>query len=122
MKSLIAIVLGLVFILIATMIFQRTYVFIETRFNLDQIKEIIRYLLAIPALLIIMLLAGYITAALAKSNVLIHSFIVGAIAVGSMMWAALAHADLTKLGILITVLLILFTMFGGALWKRRNYY
>ena len=121
MKSLKAITLGLIFILLAALLMQRAYVFIDARLNLSEIKEIVRYLLAIPAFLIIMLIAGYITAALAKSKVLIHSFLVGVIAVGSMMWAALAHAELTNQGLFINLLLVLFTILGGFFWKRRHY-
>ena len=110
------------------MIMQLAYIFIAVGYNalakdypyLNEISGIFRYLVAIPVFLAIMFTGGYLTAVIANSKERFHSLIVGAIAIVTMMWMALANAELTTRGIVINLLMLLFTVLGGWFWKRRS--
>ena len=103
MNSLKAIISGVIFIFVAAMLMQLAYIFIAVGYNslakdypyLNEISGIFRYLVAIPVFLFIMFAGGYLTALIVNSKALIHSFIVGAIAIVAMMWMALSNAELT---------------------------
>ncbi len=128
MNSLKAVISGIIFIFVAAMIMQLAYIFIAVGYNalakdypyLNEISGIFRYLVAIPVFLAIMFTGGYLTAVIANSKELFHSLIVGAIAIVTMMWMALANAELTTRGIVINLLMLLFTVLGGWFWKRRS--
>jgi len=128
MNSLKAIISGIIFIFVAAMIMQLAYIFIAVGYNalakdypyLNEISGIFRYLVAIPVFLAIMFAGGYLTAVIANSKELIHSLIVGAIAIVTMMWMALTNAELTTRGVIINLLMLSFTALGGWYWKRRN--
>jgi len=128
MNSLKAIISGVLFIFITALLMQLAYIFIAVAYNnlakdypyLHEISGIFRYLIAIPLFLGIMLMGGYLTAAIAKSKELLHCIIVAAIAIFTMMWFALSNAELTPAGVVINILMLLFTVFGGWYWKYRN--
>ena len=128
MNSLKAIISGVIFIFITTLLMQLAYIFIAVGYNnlakdypyLHEISGVFRYLIAIPVFLGIMFLGGYLTATIARSKELLHSMIVGAITISTMMWFALSNAELTKMGILINVLMLLCTVLGGWYWIRRD--
>lgn len=128
MNSLKAIISGIIFIFVAAMLMQLAYIFIAVGYNalakdypyLNEISGIFRYLVAIPVFLAIMFAGGYLTAVIANSKELIHSLIVGAIAIVTMMWMALTNAELTTRGVIINLLMLSFTALGGWYWKRRN--
>lgn len=127
MNSLKAIISGVIFIFVAALLMQLAYLFIAIAYNsvakdypyLHEISWIFRYILAIPFFLGIMFLGGYLTAAIARSKQIIHSGIVGAIAIIAMMWLALSNAQLTSMGIIINLLMLLFTILGGWYYMRR---
>ena len=129
MKSIKAIVAGIVFIFVASMLMQLAYIFIAVAYNglaknysfLNEISYIFRYLIAIPAFILIMFAGGYLTAVISHHNVIIHSSIVGTIAMAGMMWMALKNAELTTIGVFINLLMVVATTAGGYYWKKRNH-
>ena len=128
MNSLKAIISGVIFIFITALLMQLAYIFIAVGYNnlaktypyLHEISGVFRYLIAIPVFLGIMFLGGYLTATIARSKELLHSMIVGAITISTMMWFALSNAELTTMGIFINVLMLLCTVLGGWYWMRRD--
>ena len=128
MNSLKAIVSGILFIIIVTLLMQLAYIFIAVGYNslakdypvLNEITGIFRYLIAIPVFIAIMFAGGYLTAVIANNKVLLHCLAVAVITTGGMMWMALENANLTSSGIIINVLMLLATTAGGLYWKKKN--
>jgi len=116
MKSIKAIVYGCLFVAIAMLLIQLSYIFLAVGYNslqadyplLKEISGIFRYLLAIPVFVITLFAAGYLVAetvdTLSKPKVLIHCLAVGMISVGGMMYMAMGYMTLTLTGVVIFAL------------------
>ena len=126
MKSLTAIVLGSLFIFVATLLLQLAALIVVVAYNalakdyafLNDMGAVFRYLIGMPAYLLVMLAGGYITAYIARVKVLQHCLVVGVLAAGASMWFAIEGAELTITGMVMTVLMIAATLIGGKLWQR----
>ena len=126
MKSIKAIVVGSLFIIIVGLVIQLVYVFLAVWYNdlakgyafLNEIGIYFRYLLGIPIIFLIMFIGGYITADIAKQKVLLHCLIVALLTVGTMTLSALDQADLTFSGFAVFVLALASTVAGGLFWQR----
>lgn len=129
MNSIKAIVTGIIFIIVSLLMLQLAYLLVAVGYNslaksyplLNDISGIFRYLIAIPVILGIMFVGGYITAAITTSNVLIHSLAVGIITGGGSLWMAMENADLTIMGAIISIMMLLVTAAGGLYWQKLSY-
>lgn len=132
MRSILAIVSGSAFIIFVILLLQLAFLFIAIGYNalavdypfLKEIAPLFKYIVALPILVATMFAGGYITANIARinarNNVWIHCFAVGLITVGSMMYAALANANLTITGFVATILAFVALLTGGSFWLKRN--
>ena len=132
MRSIKAIVVGSLFIVVVFLILQLSYVFIAVGYNtlaadfsfLKEITGIFRYLIGLPILVLVMFVGGYITAGIANVHdnfkVWLHSFTVGFITVGGMMYSLLENSRLTLIGIVVFILALSASSVGGFFWLRDN--
>ena len=126
MKSLKAIVLGSLFIIVVGLMIQLAYIFLAVGYAnlaksypfLNAISGYIRYLLGIPLFFLLMFLGGYITADIAQKKVLLHCALVAVLTVGLMMASALANMELTLSGMFVFALALVATLAGGIYWQR----
>ena len=132
MRSIKAIIVGSVFILVTLLLLQLVYVFVAVGYNalatdfsfLNNITGLFRYLVGIPVYMITMFVGGAITADIANVHtnikVLFHCLAVGLITVGSMMYSVVENSSLTITGIVITVLALSATSAGGLYWLKNK--
>ena len=130
MRSIKAIVVGSLFVVVALLMLQLAYVFIAVGYNalatdfpfLKDISGIFRYLLGLPILVVVMFIGGYITADIANVHtnikVWFHCFAVGFITVGGMMYPTLENSNLTLTGIVVIILSVSASSAGGFSWLR----
>ncbi len=128
MNSIKAIISGIVFILTAVLIMQLAYLFIAAGFHklardypaVNDYSFIFRYLIAIPLLLIIMFIGGYLTALISKRHIIVNTLIVAVLTVGISLWSALQNAEITMAGIIVNSLMLAATLGGGLFWLKRD--
>ena len=128
MKSVKAIVLGSLFIVIVILLMQLAYIFIAVAYNalaksypyLNEISGIFRYLVGIPVFVLIMFFGGYITADFVREKVLLHTLAVGVLTASGMIVPTLEYAQLTLTGVVIFILAIAAAATGGAYWQKGN--
>lgn len=128
MNSLKAIIIGIIFIIVASLLMQLAYVFVAVGYSnlaknypyLNEISGVFRYLVAIPIFIAIMFTGGYLTAVIANTKALLHCLVVSLITTGGMMWMALENSALTSSGIIIILLMIFGTVAGGLYWTKKN--
>lgn len=126
MRSIKAIVVGCLFILIVGLLVQLAYVFLAVGYNslaksfpfLNDISIYFRYLIGIPVFFLIMFIGGYITADLAKQKALLHCLVVAFITIGVMMISALENMQLTITGLVVSLLALVSTLLGGWYWQK----
>lgn len=126
MRSVRAVVVGSLFIIIVGLIIQLAYIFLAVGYNdlakshpfLNEIGVYFRFLIGIPIIFVIMFVGGYITADIAKQKVLLHCFIVALLTVGTMSISAMNQAELTFTGFAVFVLALASTLAGGLFWQR----
>ena len=126
MRSIKAIFAGSLFILVIIVLVQLAYVFLAVGYTqlaehfpfLNKIGGWLRYLIGIPILFLVMAVGGYITAGLAKTNVLLHCLLVALISNSMMMISALQNMELTITGLVVLVLGLMSTVGGGWYWQR----
>lgn len=127
MNSLKAIVSGVLFIIVASLVMQLGFLITVVGYNslaqdypfLNEISWVFRYLLGIPIFIVIMFVGGYITGVIAKTKVLLHSLVVGVITIGSTMWMALENSEMTLKGIIISLFLLIAVIAGGVYARRK---
>ena len=131
MRSLIAIVLGSVFIIVVILLMQLAFLFIVIEYNalaadypfLKEIAPLFKYIVALPIFAATVFAGGYVTADIAKmdtrNKVWIHSFAVGLITVGGMMYLALVNANLTITGFVLMIVAFVALFAGGSFWLKR---
>lgn len=128
MKSLLSIISGSAFIIIASLVLQLGALLAMVAYKilakdypfLDDIGGIFRYLVGIPSFLLVMFVGGYISAMIAKSKVLLHTLIVGSITTATSIFWALDYMKITITGVIVILLMLTATVAGGMLWKKRN--
>lgn len=128
MRSLKAIFAGSVFIVVAILFIQLAYIFMAVGYHslakdyafLNEISDVFKYLIGLPAVMLVMFYGGYITAAIANIKILLHCFIVGLITSGGMLLMALENTELTIMGGLVFLLALAITTAGGVYWQRDN--
>lgn len=132
MRSIKAIIVGSVFIVVAILLLQLAYIFIAVGYNalavefpfLNDITSLFKYLVGMPVFMLTMFVGGYITASIANIRdnikVLLHCLAVGFITVGGMMYSATENSSLTVTGIVVTVLALSAAAAGGLYWSRGN--
>jgi hypothetical protein len=128
MRSIKAILAGSLFVIIFTLLMQLLYIFVAVGYNalarhyplLNEITGVFRYLIGIPLFMLIMFAGGYVTAYVARSRVLLHSFIVGLITFGGLLLWALQNYQTTVTGLVVLVLALVSTTAGGYYWQRES--
>ena len=128
MRSIKAVIVGSLFIIVVGLFVQLAYVFLAVGYNslaktypfLNDISIYFRYLVAIPVYFLLMFTGGYITADLAKHKVLLHCLAVAFITIGVAMFSALEnmYMQLTVSGLVISILALASTLAGGWYWQR----
>lgn len=126
MKSIKAIAIGSLFIIILGLVVQLAYIFLAVGYNdlaksypfLNEFGVYFRILIGIPVIFLLMFIGGYITADIAKTKVLLHCLIVALLTVGAMTVSALDQAELTFTGFAVFVLAVASTLAGGLFWRR----
>ena len=130
MRSIKAIVVGSLFVVVVFLLLQLAYVFIAVGYNalavdfpfLKDITGIFRYLVGLPILVVVMFIGGYITAGIANVHtnikVWFHCFTVGFITIGGMMYPTLENSNLTLTGIVVIILSVSASSAGGFSWLR----
>lgn len=129
MRSIKAIAAGSAFIIIVILSLQLGYIFVAVGYNalakdyplLNEISGYFRYIIGIPVFVAIMFIGGYIAANIANMEANIkawlHSFTVGLITVGGMMYTAMENYNLTATGIIVIVLALSASSAGGFYWQ-----
>ena len=130
MRSIKAIVVGSVFILVVFLLLGLFYIFIAVGYNalaahfpfLKNITGLFRYLVGIPVFMIILFTGGYITASIANMHtnikVLFHCLAVGLITVGGTMYSAMTYSSITLTGIVVFILALSASSAGGFYWLK----
>lgn len=126
MRSIKAVLVGSLFIIVVGLVVQLAYIFLAVGYNdlakshpfLDEIGIYFRFLIGIPIIFLIMFIGGYITADIARQKVQLHCLIVALLTVGTMTVSALDQAELTFTGFVVFVLALAATMAGGLFWQR----
>ena len=130
MRSIKAIVVGCLFVIVVILLMQLVYIFVAVGYNalakyyplLNDISGVFRYIIGIPVFIAIMFAGGYITAAIAsvdnKMTVLLYCMTVGFITVGGMMYTAVENSSLTLTGIVVFILALVATTAGGLYWHK----
>ncbi len=121
-NSLKGIISGILFIIISMLLLQLISLLLSVVYNhfandltfLKNIKWIFKYLLGFPTFVSIMFMGGYITTHIAKKKSVINGVIVGGVVMVSMMWSALANAELTTTGLVVSFAVIVVIVLGGA--------
>ena len=127
MNSLKAITVGSLLIIIVTLFLELIYIFIAVGYNalakdivfLNDIVYLFRYIVGIPVFTATMFFGGYLTAYIARSNILAHCVAVAAVTVGVMILPTLENADLTTTGIVVIILALAGTSAGGLYMKKQ---
>ena len=129
MKSLLSIITGSAFIIITFLVLQLVSLLAMVSYKMlskdypflnDIDPSIFRYLIAIPAFLLVMFIGGYIAAMIAKNKVLLHTLVVGVITTAGSMGLALDYMKITVTGAIVMALMLAATVAGGMFWQRRN--
>lgn len=128
MKSIKAIVVGSLFIIIVVLVMQLVFIFLAVGYNaiakyypfLNEITGLFRYVIGIPVFTATMFFGGYITAQLANARVLLHCIAVASIIVGGTILPTLEYSSLTVTGIVVIILVFGGTMAGGWYWEKEN--
>lgn len=130
MRSIKAIVIGCIFIVVVILLLQLAYIFIAVGYNamaadypfLNDITGYIRYLVGLPIFVVTMFIGGYITASYTEMHssikVLVHCFAVGFITAGGMVFSTMENYNLSLTGIVVTILALVATSAGGFYWLR----
>jgi len=128
MRSIKAIIIGSVFVVVTLLFLQLIYVFVAVGYIklaayfpfLNNIAGLFRYLVGIPVYMITMFVGGYITASIADFHtnikVWIHCLAVGLITVGGMMYSTMEYSSLTITGVVISALALGAISAGGFYW------
>ncbi|MCK5726790.1 MAG: hypothetical protein KAH22_08205 [Thiotrichaceae bacterium] len=127
LRSLLAVVAGVFFILLAILVLQLIFLLVIVEYNsiskemtfLNGIGQYSKYLIAIPSFLVIMFVGGMITASTVKSQWLVHCIAVAVISIIAMILPLLTTTDLTSTGGIIFVLCFLSIIAGGWYSERR---
>ena len=128
MRSIKAIIIVSVFVVVTLLFLQLIYVFVAVGYIklaayfpfLNNIAGLFRYLVGIPVYMITMFVGGYITASIAgfytNIKVWIHCLAVGLITVGGMMYSTMEYSSLTITGVVISALALGAISAGGFYW------
>lgn len=128
MRSIKAVVAGVLFIVVAGLIIQLAYIFIAVGYNslaknypfLHEISIYFRYLVGIPSFFLVMFAGGLITADVAQKRVLLHCLLVALITIGMMLASVVDYLQLTFSGLVVFILAAASTLAGGWYWQRKR--
>ena len=126
MNSLKAIASGIIFVIVAILLLELVFIMVAVGYNhlassypfLHSIGSVLKYISIFPAIFGVMFLGGYITGNISTSKVLIHSAVVGLLSSVAFLWLALENAELSMVGILLTIMMFIATLLGGGYSKR----
>lgn len=126
MRSIRAILVGSLFIIVVGLLVELAYIFLAVGYNnlaksypfLTEVSSYLRYLIGIPVIFLVMFIGGVITADLARKKVLLHCLIVACITIGVMMVAAMENMQMTFSGLVVSLLALVSVLSGGWYWLR----
>ncbi len=130
MRSIKAILAGIVFIIVVMLLLQLAYIFVAVGYNalakefpfLNEIAGMFRYILGIPLFIATMFIGGYITANIANMvasvKIWLHCLVVGLITSVAMLYPTLENAEITITGIVVFVLSLVAATGGGLYWQK----
>ncbi len=128
MKNIVAVLFGSLFIFVVGLTLELIFIVIAVGFVqlvklwpfLSELGIYFRYILGIPIFILLMFLGGYITAAIARQQVLLNCFIVASLTIGITFTSALSYSVLTVSGTVVIILALLATVAGGRYWQRKS--
>ncbi len=130
MRSIKAILAGIVFIIVVMLLLQLAYIFVAVGYNmlakelpfLNEIAGMFRYILGIPLFVATMFIGGYITANIAdmvaSAKIWMHGLVVGLITSVAMLYPTLENAEITVTGVVVFVLSLAAATGGGFYWQK----
>lgn len=127
MNSLKAIVSGVLFIIIVTLVLQLIFLLLAVSYAelaqdypvLQSVRGYFRYVVGIPVALLVMFLGGYLTAAIARTRVIVHCIITATISLLIAIVPALDYSSITIMGAFTLGASFAFTVLGGWYWYRK---
>ena len=130
MRSIKAIAVGCIFVVIVILLMQLLYIFVAVGYNalaqdypfLNDITGVFRYIVGIPVFIAVMFAGGYLTATIVgvedDVKVCPHCMVVGFITAGGMMYSAMENSSLTLTGMVVFMLALAATTAGGLYWQK----
>lgn len=126
MRSLKAVVVGSLFIVVVILLLQLVYIFVAVGYNalakdypfLNDIVGWFRYLIGIPVFVTVMFVGGYITATIARIKIMLHCSLVAFVTAGGMTLWAMEGGELTVTGVVVFGLALVGANLGGVVWGR----
>ena len=125
MKSIKAIAIGCVFIILSGLLVQLAYIFIAVGYIylaksypfLNDIAIYFRYIIGFPVLFSILFAGGYITADFSPDHVLRNCLMVAMLTMSLTVLSALSYSEITVTGFVVMVMSLFLTVAGG-LYQR----
>lgn len=126
MKSVKALLIGGVFIVVSMLLFQLLYLFIVVAYNslvqdvglIQGLDAYLGLLLNVPVYLVIMFFGGYLTAEYAEQRVVLHGLLLGIATSLAFLAMAVQNAELSIKGLLVIALSISAAMAGSIYWRK----
>lgn len=132
MRSIKALLAGVLFIIVAILFLQLAYIFVAVAYNalaksypwLNEMVAYFRYFVGIPLFLLTVFTGGYITANVANTQshkkILVHGILLGMVVAAGTLYPALENADITMTGLVLVALALLATTSAGLYWKKNS--
>ena len=128
MQSLKALLAGFFYIIILGLVIQLIFMFVAMGYTeltraypwISAFGGYIGYAVGIVVYFLLMASGGLITASLAKSNTLVHCFIIGASTTLLSVLSSQNNNELTYFSLVFVIAGICFTIAGGVYWNK-NY-
>ncbi|MCB1761209.1 MAG: hypothetical protein KDI68_15670 [Gammaproteobacteria bacterium] len=88
--------------------------------KLDVVIGVVPYMIGFGGYMLIMLLGGYVTAAVATSRVVAHALAVAAFATGLSLWTSISLGGVKPMTLLFFLAALVCAAAGARLWRRRD--
>jgi hypothetical protein len=127
MQSLKSLLTGFFYIVALGLVIQLAFMFLAMGYTeltkthpwVSTFGAYVGYSAGIIVYFLLMASGGLLTAALARKNILIHCFIVGASTTSLSVLSSQNNDELTYLSLVFVITGIAFTIAGGEYWKQR---
>jgi hypothetical protein len=88
--------------------------------KLDVVIGVVPYLIGFGGFMLVMLLGGYVTAAVATRRVVAHALAVAALTTGLSLWGSIAVAGVKPMTLVFFLAALICAAAGSLLWRRRK--